>query len=456
MRDDAQQLDLEAAPPRLYRSRHRKAAMLLLISGGVPALATFLGFLGLLWWPFDILANYRPQYALILVGVMLALFVTKRFLWGLLLLLPIALNVVLIVPLYIPTDQQIKVQERMLIQEQAKLAKALANGEDATPVRNTNTAQIIRYDEEAKVMRDGLMWHVSDEPLMIMNLDMNVAERGSEHVMNLINDGQADIILAQSITESTLKQLSMHGTPYRIHNSMPQDDDYGIAMLSRVSLPPKIRITASDTISLTNDKLSTPAITATVLWYDRQFQLLMVHLPGPWSPNGAKQYKKHIDGIVTWVNAQDDPVVVMGNFNATPWSAHFSDLLQKTGLNNSQIGFGIQPTWPASGGFPIGEIPVDHCLHSEQLVTVERGMAQTNGADHRPLIVKLNWLIPQEKPTKQEQAQEEQALIDAMKQKRQNQLDNTATPKKKKAAAEKKKAEKKKPTAKPKADATDK
>jgi endonuclease/exonuclease/phosphatase (EEP) superfamily protein YafD len=235
----------------------------------------------------------------------------------------------------------------------------------------------------------------------------------------------------------------MHGTPYRIHNSMPQDDDFGIAMLSRVSLPPKIRITASSTLSLTHDKLSMPAITATVQWFDRKFQLLMVHLPGPWTPDGAKQYRKHIDGIVQWVNEQDDPVVVMGNFNSTPWSAHFSDLLQKTGLNNSQIGFGIQPTWPASGGFPIGEIPVDHCLHSEQLVTVERGSGPTNGADHRPLIVKLNWLIPQEKPSKDEQAKEEQTLIDAMKEKRQEQLDKTAE-QKKKPAADKKKTEAKK------------
>lgn len=420
MFDDGQQLDLEAAPPRLHRTRHRKAALLLIVSGGLPTAATFLSFLGLLWWPFEILSNFRAQYALILVGVMIALLFTKRFLWALLLLLPIAMNLALIVPLYIPTQKQMDVQARQVI---AKLeSEELQADEPQRERSDASMAQIIRYDEHAKVMRDGLMWHVADEPLMLMNLDMDVAERGSEHVMNLINDGRADIIVAQSVTETTLKQLSMHGTPYRIHNSLPRDDGFGIALLSRVSLPPKIRITDSQTVELSKDKLGPPAIKATVQWFDRRVQLLLVHLSGPWTPNNAKMYREQMSGIVQWVNAQDDPVIVMGNFNATPWSAHFSDMLQKTGLINSQIGFGIQPTWPASGGFPLGEIPVDHCLHSEQLVAVERGSGPTNGADHRPMIVQLSWLTPQEKPSKENQALEEQALIDSMKERRETEL----------------------------------
>lgn len=394
MFDDGQQLDMEAAPARFHRTRQRKASVLLLISGGLPTLATFLGFMGLLWWPFEVLANYRAQYALILLGVAVATLLTRRVMWALLICLPLALNIALIVPLYIPTDVQLQVQ--------ARTAAAMENEDpedDFGPNDSDNTmAQIIHYDEKSKILRDGLMWHVSDTPLVIMNLNMNVAERGNEHLMNLINNGQADIILAQSVTESTLKQLSMHGTPYRIHHPQTREDGYGMVMLSRVSLPPKIRILDSNWIELAGEKRSIPSIVATILWFDRKIRILMVHLPGPWSQADDMNYRLHYQGIVKWVNEQDDPVIVMGNFNATPWAAHFSDLLRKTGLLNSEIGFGIQPTWPASGGFPLGEIPVDHCLHSDQLATVERGLGPTNGADHRPLIVKLNWVKPHEKP----------------------------------------------------------
>jgi endonuclease/exonuclease/phosphatase (EEP) superfamily protein YafD len=398
MLDDGQQLDMEATPARMQRTRHRKAAMLLLFCGGLPTLATFLGFLGQLWWPFEILSNYRFQYALILVGVVIAAMFTRRVMWMLLLCLPLALNVVMIIPLYIPTPEQEVVLARMAEAAEANPPEP----EELDDPNDTGMAQIIRYDDKAKILRNGLMWHVSDEPLTIMNLNMNVAERGSEHVMHLINDGKADIILAQSITESTLKQLSMHGTPYRIHNSLPREDGYGIALLSRVSLPPKIRIIQSQTIDLAPEDQGVPAIAATIQWFDRPIELLMVHLSGPWSPSGAKLYREQMQGIVKWVNEQNHPVIVVGDFNATPWAPNFADMLRKTGLINSQIGFGMQATWPASGGFPLGEIPVDHCLHSEQLVTIERGLGPTNGADHRPLIVKLNWLKPHEMPVSDE------------------------------------------------------
>lgn len=388
MIDDGQQLDLEATPFRASRSRRRTAAWVLLICGGLPALTTFMGFLGLFWWPCDILANFRFQYALILSGVIIAAMFSKRYLWAVLLCLPLALNVALIVPLFITSQSQQEAQNLYL-----------ANIQEVTTEEYTNdyerpTASIIHQDETSKYMLDEMLWHVDGQPLTIINLNMNVAERGSEHLIQLINSGEADIILAQSITESTLSQLSMHGTPYRIHNSLPRDDGYGVALLSRVSLPPKIRIKNTRTVDLANNTSSPPAIVATIQWFDRTVELMMVHLVSPWTAAGAKSHHAQIQGIVQWGNEQQHPIIVMGNFNTTTWSANFTDILRKTGLVNSQIGYGIQPTWPASGGFPLGEIAVDNCLHSDSLVTVERFLGPTNGADHRPLVVKLAWTKP--------------------------------------------------------------
>ena len=386
MIDDGQQLDLEAAPLGTTRSKKRTATWLLLISGGLPMVATLLGFLGLIGWPFELLANYRFQYALILTGVIIAAWMSKRWIWTALLCLPLALNLTLIVPLYLPTDLQ--------IQAQATLSKTLAQ-KNQTPVDNQTLAnRITKYDTSQIFTLNGHQWRLTDEPLLIMNLNMNVAERGSEHVMRLINDGDADLILAQSVTQATLKKLSMYGMPYRIHSALPRDDGTGIALLAHVSLPPKIRITHTATLNLANNTLAPPAIEATLQWLNHPIRLLLVHLTNPWSSHGAKTHNQQIKSIVQWVNKQDYPVIVMGNFSMTPWAAHFSDLLRKTGLINSQVGFGIQPTWPANGGFPLGEIPVDHCLHSESLITIERGLGPTNGADHRPLILKLTWRDP--------------------------------------------------------------
>ena len=58
------------------------------------------------------------------------------------------------------------------------------------------------------------------------------------------------------------------------------------------------------------------------------------------------------------------------------------------GLVNSQTGYGPSPTWPSGLG-SVGMIPIDHLLHSEVFVTVDRTIGEANGSDHRPLIVEL-------------------------------------------------------------------
>ena len=65
------------------------------------------------------------------------------------------------------------------------------------------------------------------------------------------------------------------------------------------------------------------------------------------------------------------------------------DLLDRTGLVNSIQGYGLGQTWPA--GAALAGIPIDHCLHSSDLVTLERTVADIEGSDHRALHVTLGW-----------------------------------------------------------------
>jgi endonuclease/exonuclease/phosphatase (EEP) superfamily protein YafD len=81
-------------------------------------------------------------------------------------------------------------------------------------------------------------------------------------------------------------------------------------------------------------------------------------------------------------------VVVIGDFNSTPWSGRFREFLHQTDLRNSQRGFGLQPTWHASLPSPL-MIAIDHCLHSKSIATVKRATGSNIGSDHLPLFVEL-------------------------------------------------------------------
>lgn len=80
------------------------------------------------------------------------------------------------------------------------------------------------------------------------------------------------------------------------------------------------------------------------------------------------------------------PVVMMGDFNTTPWSPIFADVLQASGLRNSMRGFGVQPTWSFQGRWPL-LLPIDHMLHSTDLVVQDRRVAPDIGSDHRAVLV---------------------------------------------------------------------
>lgn len=77
----------------------------------------------------------------------------------------------------------------------------------------------------------------------------------------------------------------------------------------------------------------------------------------------------------------------MGDFNMTPWSPKFRQLVADSHLRDTVRGFGLQPTWPA--GAPQFWIPIDHVLVSPDILVVDRRVGPDLGSDHYPVIVDI-------------------------------------------------------------------
>ena len=85
--------------------------------------------------------------------------------------------------------------------------------------------------------------------------------------------------------------------------------------------------------------------------------------------------------------AQGAPVVMMGDFNTTPWSPVFRKLLGQNEWGDSRAGFGNQPTWPSwLGGLGI---PIDHALVASGVRVLNRSTFAIPGSDHRGLLLEL-------------------------------------------------------------------
>ena len=92
--------------------------------------------------------------------------------------------------------------------------------------------------------------------------------------------------------------------------------------------------------------------------------------------------------------------LVIGDLNSTSTSPLFGQLLDRTGLRDSRVGFGRQPTWGFGERIP-GPIPlplptwarpsvaIDHALHSDGLRVLDRRTLYVPGSDHRAVSVTL-------------------------------------------------------------------
>jgi endonuclease/exonuclease/phosphatase (EEP) superfamily protein YafD len=115
--------------------------------------------------------------------------------------------------------------------------------------------------------------------------------------------------------------------------------------------------------------------------------VLAAHPVSPLTPARATQRDRTLERLAALTRDLAGPVVVVGDLNATPWSPRLRTLLADAELIDSQIGHGLQPSFPASQG-RLG-LTIDHVLHTADLTTIDRELGPAFGSDHRMVHARL-------------------------------------------------------------------
>jgi endonuclease/exonuclease/phosphatase (EEP) superfamily protein YafD len=103
-----------------------------------------------------------------------------------------------------------------------------------------------------------------------------------------------------------------------------------------------------------------------------------------------RRLRRELEQFAEFVGRTDRPVLVAGDFNATPWSPHFGDLIETAGLRNAADGQGYLATWPS--WFWPARIPIDHILLKGRLTVASLRRGPAAGSDHYQLIADLRLL----------------------------------------------------------------
>jgi endonuclease/exonuclease/phosphatase (EEP) superfamily protein YafD len=293
------------------------------------ALVTLASFLGEWVWWLDVLANFRAQYVVALGLFGLVLMTGRWTKTGLAVLLAAVVNLVPVLPLFV-----------------------------GSPGSAEATAPTVR----------------------VMSFNLLSTNESFADVFEYIETIDADIVLLHEASRPWEVAAEASAVGYQVIRPRSDDLIFGTLVLVRGQDVEAV------SFGFATSQPRAVEITFRPEGWSEPLNLLSSHPLAPTDPERAALRDAQLDFAAEWAGRQEGAFVVTGDLNATPWSWPFR-LLTDT-MGNSQIGFGLQSSFPVTS-HPLLRIPIDHLLHSDALVVLDRRLGPELGSDHLPLVVDL-------------------------------------------------------------------
>jgi endonuclease/exonuclease/phosphatase (EEP) superfamily protein YafD len=282
-------------------------------------------------WIGDLAVHFRLQYvALGLLGSALFL-VKRRFAWAAAALAVAALNAVIAAPVL--------------------TAVPVAAGTSATGPVHVRVASINVY----------------------------FLSHAYAQVAGYIRRAHPDAVVLVEMTPPWRRALATLDESYPYRYQTQAAGGRGVTLLSRWP----IRSAASLPIEPRHE----PSLQATIEVSGQPLRIFAVHASWPITPVAAARRNRQLQQIAALARATTEPLLVIGDFNISPFSPHFRQLLREGHLRAAAAGYGWLPTWPVF--MPLAGIQIDHALVSPDLLVRHFARGPTDGSDHWPIQVDL-------------------------------------------------------------------
>lgn len=293
------------------------------------AVAVAVGELGRFFWVADLFSHFQVQYLIVAIGCLLASVVTFRLRRAAVACLICCFVVVRICPIWI-------------------------SNENVIPSDQNN--------------------------LRLISMNLFAGNHNYSPGLAVIRESDADVVVLQEVTSGWAEQLKLLSDVFPHVCTVPRDDAFGIAVLSRSPLR---------SVQVRNVG-EVPWIEAEVGPNDAPVFLVAAHTLPPMGAKGASTRREQFQAIEDSKKralARELPLVVAGDLNCSPWSAHMRDLLGKNELKNARDGFGLNASWPVR--LFVLRIPIDHVLVDPAIKVLEFGLLEDVSSDHFPIIADL-------------------------------------------------------------------
>lgn len=306
-----------------------------------------------LWWALELPGHFRMQLSGCLALAAMAMLWCRRVPTGAVLAAAAVFNAWQWAPLYLPDATP-------------GMAAATTGGAQAA----SGVGAAVRVEPATKAASGS---HAS---FRLVTFNVNAQTGKPAAVRAYLAREDFDLVVLQEYARPMAQALSKLEYPFKVER--PRSDNFGIAVFSRLPI--------TDAEVLVLDAAGVPSIRAELSIAGRPLRLLATHPLPPVSADHRASRDRQLAALAHALPLAG-AVVLAGDLNSTPWSPQVRRLRQESGLLDSARGFGVQPTWPSL--FPPLWIPIDHVLHSAELVVTQRATGPACGSDHFPVEVTL-------------------------------------------------------------------
>lgn len=212
--------------------------------------------------------------------------------------------------------------------------------------------------------------------LKIASANIYFESNNADQLHRWLEQEQPDIAVILELAPHHAVQIKQW-QDYPYQTLTPDDSPFGLGIISRLPLK------NTEVIELANH---TPYIKAQTQYQNKAIQLVAYHPMPPISADYLQLREQSIKNLVMEYNTTKLPTLIIGDFNATPWTHSFHDL-QNMGWKRVMC---LTPTWP-SWGYKVLGIPIDQILASSEWQRIHNKVGNNIGSDHFPIVAELTF-----------------------------------------------------------------
>jgi endonuclease/exonuclease/phosphatase (EEP) superfamily protein YafD len=231
-------------------------------------------------------------------------------------------------------------------------------------------------EHEAIILFQMNLLYANADPAQTAMHILALPEKDSNHPLTT---QQPDILVFQEATVELINALDALRSiyPYQFINT--QADAFGSAVFS------KFPFVSAQRIAIPQSRNHYSIMEFLTPQHAIPLTLLELHTIPPVSVTAFRQ-RNHELGTLAKVasHVRGHPVLLVGDFNITPYSTFYKALEAESGLFNAMRGFMPIGTWP-SGLFGPLRIPIDHLLISGSIKVGDKVVGPDLFSDHLPV-----------------------------------------------------------------------